>query len=379
MNQKAATSSIKILSGGIGNYPIKLELVPKRLVVAIYQQNLPGKGSQIPCWIFVSHGLSALKQRELVLIMRINRNIQANKLPKPPLSLFMFLFKAILQKKRFAIGDVIGFGVKGLMGFGGMGCTFSDVKLQNVNLPAHYLHCVLLTKEELAVAHAFGLTRVLARMGFESNRYPFNPWNDTERSGLPLQSVIQNSDFKNRKSLLLKHSSVNLVAGEKVVLVIAPATHSTLTNHIKLQGNSGRLDLITQLLPYHEGVLVWLPEKDSIEMNVHPDLEGNVIAGSYVSFIRSDQSGATMVEDGFQVNLDDQAWLMLRNAMARKQNIIVNPSSGDMEFALIWNTMSNPETHSGINLATGLGESEGEGSAGNGGLLGKLKRLIRRG
>ena len=93
MNQKAQTSSIKILSGGIGNYPIKLELVPKRLVVSIYQQNLPGKGSHIPCWIFVSHGLAALKQRELVLVLRIKDSGQATKFPKAPLPLFMFLFK----------------------------------------------------------------------------------------------------------------------------------------------------------------------------------------------------------------------------------------------------------------------------------------------
>ena len=66
MNQKSQPASIKILGGGIGNYPIRLELVPKRLIVNVYQQDLPGKGSQIPCWIFLTQGFSALKQHEIV-------------------------------------------------------------------------------------------------------------------------------------------------------------------------------------------------------------------------------------------------------------------------------------------------------------------------
>ena len=208
MNQKANTSSIKILSGGIGNYPIKLELVPKRLIVSIYQQDLPGKGSHIPSWIFVSHGLAALKQRELVFVLRINDSDQANKFPKTPLPLFIFLFKAILQKKRFTIGDVVRFGEKGLMGFGGMGFTFGNINSRQIQLPPHYLNCILLTREEVVAAQAFGVTRVLARMGFESNRFPFNPWNDDQRKSMPMQGVIQNRLYWSWQSQCMVPSSI---------------------------------------------------------------------------------------------------------------------------------------------------------------------------
>ena len=378
MNQKAQTSSIKIISGSVGNYPIKLELVPKRLVVSIYQQDLPGKGSHIPCWIFISHGFAALKQRELVLVLRINESEQSNKFPKTPLPLFMFLFKAILQKKRFTIGDVVRFGEKGLMGFGGLGITFGNIGAKHIQLPPHYLNCVLLTREEVVAAQAFGLTRVLARMGLEMNRFPFNPWNDSQRKSMPMQGVIQNSQVKNVKNLQLKHCSVNLVAGENVVLVVAVAMHGAIVNFLKEQGNKAQFGFLTQLLPYHEGALVWLPEKDSIEMNVHPDLEGNVIAGSYVTLIHGDKSGASMVEDGFQVQLDDEAWLALRNAIARKQNVSITPSSGDMEFSLVWNTMTNPEANSGMNLSSVAGHGEEQNYGESDGWMGKLKRLIKR-
>ena len=379
MNQKSQTSSIKIISGGIGNYPIKLELVPKRLIVSIYQQDLPGKGSQIPCWIFVSHGLAALKQRELVLVLRIKDSNQPVRLPKTPLPLFIFLFKAILQKKRYTLGDVIRFGEKGLMGFGGLGFTFGNINVRNVQLPTQYLNCVLLTREEVVAAQAFGLTRVLARMGFETNRFPFNPWNDVDRQSLPMQGVIKNSQFRGINTQNLKHSSVNLVGGEKVVLTVAAAMQNTVINFMKEQGNTTQFGFTTQLLPYHEGALVWLPEKDSIEMNVNPDLDGNVIAGSYVMLTHSEQSGAAMVEDGFQVQLDDEAWLAFRNAIAKKQNVSITPSSGDMEFSLVWNTMTNPEKNSGMNLSSVAGREEQQNYGESDGWMGKLKNLIRRG
>jgi hypothetical protein len=378
MNQKPQPSAIKILGGGIGNYPIKLELIPKRLIVNVYQQDLPGKGSQIPCWIFVTQGMAALKQHEIVLVLRFAQGEDGRKFPKTPLPLFLFLFKAVMQKKRFVTGDVIRFGERGLLGFAGMGLTFGNLNVRSNQLPQHYLSCMLLMREELVAAQTFGLTRVLSRMGFEANRFPFNPWNDTERRSLPMQALLQSSQVKGIKSLPLKQSSVNLVGGDKVVLLLSVAMHGVITSFIKEQGNVSQLGFITQLLPYHEGALVWLPEKDSIEMNVHPDSEGAIIAGSFVILTRGETSGAAMLEDGFNVQFDQESWMALRNAIARKQNVAITPSSGDMEFNLVWNTMSNPETDSGLNLAAlGAHDVTEESTAGSN-WLGKFKRLIKR-
>jgi hypothetical protein len=85
-----------------------------------------------------------------------------------------------------------------------------------------------------------------------------------------------------------------------------------------------------------------------------------------------------MLEDGFNVQFDQESWMALRNAIARKQNVAITPTSGDMEFSLVWNTMSNPETHSGLNLAAlGAHDITEEATAGSN-WLGKIKRLIKR-
>lgn len=379
MNQKRTASTVKILSGGIGDYPIKLELITKRLIVSIYQQNLLGKGSHIPCWIFVTEGMAAYKQKEFVLVLRLKKGENGKTFPKPPLQLFMFLYKAVAQKKRFHIGDVTRLGEKGLMGFKGLGYTFELLDNGDLQLPKRYLSCMLLTTEETMAAQASGFTRVLARLGYEMNRYPVNPWNDLERSSLRMQAVLKQSEFRDLNAVSVKHSSVNLVGGDRVVLVLAPIVQGMVAEFIKQQADQPRMGFITQLLPYHEGTLVWLPDKDLIEMNMPPDAEGKLIAGSFLVMTRGEQTGATMMEEGFDMQFDAESWQAFNNAVIRKQNLTLAPHGGAMEFSLVWNTAADPEKMPGVNIQGGLAGVDSSGTGGGSNWLATIKKLFKRG
>ena len=372
---KTKTQAINIISGGIGNYPIKLELVPKRLVVSIYQQELMGRGSRIPCWIFVTEGMQAFKQKEFVLVIRIEDPQDFKKFPKVPLQLFLHLFKAVAQKKRFHIGSVTPLGEKGLMGFAGLGYTHNLVNAKDIKLPASYLTCVFLTKEELLAAHSLGLTRVLARMGYESNRFPMNPWNDMKRTGMAMHAVIKSSQFKGIPSQVLEHCSVNLVNGDTVSLLLSPHAHAPLVQFLKAHPKDSRLGFTTQLFSYHEGALAWLPMKDTVEMNLHPDADGELIAGSFLIVARDEQSGASMLEDGFLVKLSTDSWNSFRQAIATKQNIKVESSGSDMAFEVVWNLSRNTDTNSGL---LNSGDAAVESETPSAGLIGKLKGLFKR-
>lgn len=371
--RKPQTRAVNIISGGIGNYPIKLEVVPKRLVISIYQHELIGRGSRIPCWIFITEGMQAFKQKEFVLAIRIVHDEDFKKFPKPPLQLFMHLFKAVAQKKRFHVGNVTPLGEKGLMGFAGMGYTHELLNIKELALPASCLTCVLLTREELIAARTLGLTRVLARLGYETNRFPVNPWNELERAGLPMQAVIKQSEFKGIPILSLDFCSVNLVNGESVSLVLPPVALAPLAKFLKDNSNPRQFGMTTQLFAYHEGALVWLPAKDSVEMNIHPDSDGELIAGGFVLFRRDEHCGAAMLEDGFIVKLNEEGWNAFRNALLAKQNIQIPASGTDMPFQLVWNQSRNPET----TLQGSLTESV-ESAEPAEGLMGKFKALFRR-
>lgn len=375
-NKKAQTRAINILSGGIGDYPIRLEIVPKRLVVSIYQQDLVGRGSHIPCWIFVTEGMAAVKQKEFVLAIRIESPEESKKFPKPPLQLFMHLYKAIAQKRRFHIGSVIPLGEKGFMGYAGMGCTHNLINSRDIKLPVSHLTCILLTKEELMTARSLGLTRVLARLGFEQNRFPLNAWNELRRNGIAMKAVMLESQYKRIASLPLEHSSVNLVNGEKVSLVLSPLIHPLIVKFLKEHPQDSKLGFITQMFLYHEGALSWLPAKDVVEMNLHPDSDGELIAGGFIILARDDQSGATMLEDGFMVKLDADALKNIRNAIATKKNFLLEPSGADMAFEVIWNVAGNTDFTSGLQNSdsseTDTAQDEGDS------LLGKIKTLFKR-
>jgi len=379
MNQNRKTSPVKIIGGTVGEFPIRLEMIPKRLIVTVSKHDLVGIGSHIPCWVFVTQGMNAFKQKEFVLVLRADKDGNARAFPKSPLQLMLFLYKAVCQKRTFNVGDIIRLGEKGMLGFWGMGFTYELVTGKELNLPKHYLTCILLSKEGLIAGQAFGLTRVLARMGYEANRFPIGAWNDLERNNIPLQATISNSVFKNINALALKCCSVNLLGGDKVVLVLSPLIHGAICNFIKAHSSGTRLGFITQLLPYHEGHLVWLPEKDSIEMNVRPDAEGNLIAGSFLLISRSEQMGASMLEDGFELQLDAQTWPQLFTALLRKQNLVIPANNGEMEFSLIWNLSSNPETDSGIGVSRPDSSTPTAPAMDGGGWLGKIKRVFSRG
>jgi len=379
MSQDYKTSSVKIVGGTVGQFPIRLEMVPKRLVVSVFKHELVGIGSHIPCWVFVTQGMHTFKQKEFVLVLRAGKDGNDKAFPKAPLQLMLFLYKAVSQKRTFNVGDIIRLGEKGMLGYWGMGFTFELIAGKELSLPKHYLTCILLGKEGLIAGQAFGLTRVLARMSYEANRFPIGAWNDLERNNIPLRATITNSKFKNVSTLALKYCSVNLLEGEKVVLVLSPVIHSTICNFVKSQGGAARLGLITQLLPYHEGSLVWLPEKDSIEMNVLPDAEGNLIAGSFLLITRSETIGTAMLEDGFELQVDAKTWPQLATALMRKQNIVIPANNGEMEFNLIWNLSANPETRSGLGVSSADSGQPNTPTVADSSWLGKIKRMFKRG
>lgn len=110
-------------------------------------------------------------------------------------------------------------------------------------------------------------------------------------------------------------------------------------------------------------------------MNVHPDSDGELIAGGFALFRRDEHSGASMLEDGFVINLDNEGWTNFRNTLASKQNVLIPGAGGNMPFQVVWNLSRNPEINSGLGQSSGDGEGV---EAQESGLMGKIKNLFKR-
>jgi len=332
-----AKNTIKILKGTMGQFPLTLALVENKLAVTVHHHKLLGTGSHIPCWTYVSHGLSKLKQKEIVFTLKLKETDDMPAFSRQPLKIFLMLYQYALKDKRVDVGDVTSLGETGLFGFSGIGYTIGLIKAGELPLPTSYLSCILLSKEEHFVAQALGLSRVIARMGYEKNRFPALPWNDSERNGVAFQSVLKASTVRNLKPLRLKHCTVNLIAGDKVVLVLSPMLKRALVDYFSTRNANSLVCLLTQFEAYHEGCLVWLPGRDSIEMNTRPGATGELIAGSFVILAPGKETtGATMLEDGFLMAFNHDTWSAFKNAIAKGVDVNIPASHGGMEFCVSW-------------------------------------------
>ena len=372
MPQPAPSSNvIKIISGSRGRFPIKLGLVPDQLAVTIYLHEENSVAGKIPCWSYLTEGLTKLNQKEILLTLRVNQGEDRNKFQTSPLQIFLLLYKQALQQKTVDIGDTMKLGSKGLFSFPGAGFTFPLNNPTQLPLKRPTLSCVLLTEEEFITAQGAGFTRVLARMGYEQDHYPCLPWNNRERHGLRLRAMLQNSVLKDTIRLPLKHTACYMEDGETVVLNI-PSSLSTYLNKAIAKTAGKPLCLLTQLLPGHDGCLAWLPHKDTSQIVNAPNSAGEFIGGSFL-MLNPEQAndGAVMLEDGFCANLTGQSWQMLQSALMNGTEMIVKGGGGHMHFALNCSgnkaQMEKPFPHS---QAAGNNEADNES--------GIISRLFRR-
>jgi hypothetical protein len=348
---------IKIISGSKGKYPIKLGIIPNKLAVTIHLHYVTIAGKSVHCWSYVSDGLISLKQKELVFTLCGEEDQDTSRFPTQPLQFFLLVYKYASQSKQFHAGDITKLGEKGLFGFAAMGYVFPLVSIPNAPFTRPTLSCILLTKEELLAAQAYGLTRVVAQMGYAQNRYPCLPCNDRQRKSLALQSLLHKSALKNIPRGMVKHASVFMADGDQVVLNLPPAVRPQLVAVLKKQHGNGAVSLLLQLSEKHEGCLVWLPDKDATEMNIKPNAAGDSIAGCFLILAPGQpHNSASIAEDGFSMQFTAEAWQQFTNAILGTQNLQIPGEAGGMNFSLVWGDYSagNPALQDGGNaLAEG--------------------------
>ncbi|NOZ52429.1 MAG: hypothetical protein GXP08_04695 [Gammaproteobacteria bacterium] len=377
-------NTIKILRGSVGHFPLTLALLQNKLTVTIYYHTLLGTGRHIPCWTYITQGMKALKQKEFVFTLKLKTTDDEKKFSTLPLQLFMFLYQNASQNKRVDIGDTTSLSKKGLFGFSGLGYTFGLINSSELSLPVSCLSCVLLTKEELLVAQTLGLSRIIARMGYEKNRFPLLPWNDRQRSSFAFQRVLMGSAVSKLKSLPLKNCTVSLVAGDKVVLVLSTLLQRAMTDYVEAKGGRKSISepvcLLTQIAVYHQGCLVWHPDKDSIAINTLPDGTGELIAGSFLILAPDkEKTSASMLEDGFLMEFNDASWPVFKNAVIEGLDVNIAASDGGMDFCLRWQAVAS----AGIFNFTDIGLDENQKSsdddkASEVGLLSRVMNIFKR-
>src|SRR6266478_4318319 len=165
-------------------FPQSVDVIPGRLKLSIFLHEIECEKEIFSCWSYVTDGLVAQKQKEIIFTLRRDPGQKPEDYPRELLDLFATFFHYAERGQLVDVGQSTLFGETGLGGdrdFRGIGYIepqgFPGVETKGVPLLAG----ILLKNDEAQVAWGLGLTRVTALLGMKYRYYPCPTWSDLKR------------------------------------------------------------------------------------------------------------------------------------------------------------------------------------------------------
>ncbi len=312
-------------------FPLTVEIIPDELVGRVFLHEIEAAGERIPCWSYVSDGLRAHEQKEVVVTLRRERGEAAGDYPEDPLHFFATLYRLAAQG---GCVDVGGQSELGTRRFFGHHLLYADAQpLPGVALPLPCLTVVLINDEELRGVRAFGSTRVLSRMGHAASHYPFPTWVERKRRGVPLGGAFEKSVLT-KLGLRISGKIVVSLHDNRITLGIQRELHDRLRD---AQLPDAPLALIALRDPDANACLVWEPGQDEPTAISPPGSDGSRVSGAYAVVLgEQPHDGGKLFEDGFIIELTDLSWAKFRRALLGGTDLVLPATADDMDFALTW-------------------------------------------
>jgi hypothetical protein len=314
--------------------PVDVEIIAGKLSARIYVHEIDSRQGSMPCWSYVTDGLTGQQQAELVFTLRRDPGEPSDGFPPDPLQLFVAVYQLAEQGKRVTAGSFTEFGDRNFFGHHLLYARAQP--LAGVTLPPDCLAALLVTADELRAVREFGCTRVLARLGQASTYYPFPPWADRRRQGLSLTRTFE----KSLLSKIPRASSQGVCVGVTDSRIIVSALRSQQASWperlAQLPGDVP-FALLTALDPTANGCLVWVPGQKGPEAITAPGSDGSRLCGCFIIFLVDQPvNGGKLLEDGFAMELTREAWQAIRRALVEGQELSIPVTGGGMSLALTW-------------------------------------------
>jgi hypothetical protein len=176
---------------------IATESVARRLRVAVHNNEFATIIGPVPCWTYVSDGLSRLGQREVALSIRRGADEAAPDFLKTPFEFYRFLHDNAEHRRFVDVGDITGLdpdapGLLGHASIRGVVYTPADA-LNDQPFPSPTIAAVPATGDELDVAKRFGIVRLAALLGDKYRRFPTAAWYERNRASVVVADDMQDS------------------------------------------------------------------------------------------------------------------------------------------------------------------------------------------
>lgn len=306
---------------------------------------VPGK---VPAtWVFVSEGLAALGQPELVLTLQRERGESADGYPADAPIIVASLAKAVKAGQRFKPWQAAGIP-SGMLGRADLtGIIVAPAPLDpRVTVIGPTLGLLLLTKDELAVALRFGGPRVANLLANRQGFFPFPYWVDRRHESVCSSKEMNASLIGQIERRQFLRGAGVWVETERepgrVVLRLDRAAGRQLAKTLRELGDHVALFLVAPPEDV-DARIVWTKLGDRQIVIADKRSRSARTAGNFLAIMTSDEEvGAAVVEDGFTLLIPKARWAEAVAAFEGGQPLELAESSRHLAFTLRWSTAAGP-------------------------------------
>lgn len=306
----------------------RFEVEPGGLVLLTTRHGLQVRGETLECRSFVTRGLAAHGQPEMVLTLRENTGVAQDVLHRKLASLFA-RFRGLAEEGRTVdVGDVTIFGEHRL--FPGMHVLYTPASpLPGLPVPADALSLLLITDRELELVQRCGPARLMTALGRAHSHYPCPSWSDIHRPELPVAAMLEASLLPR-----VSHSrvwSARVVKEDRdVVLRVAPGQHLQFRElYAQLPDGTQPFALLTGLDGAADGCLTWEPGQTRPVAITPPGRGGERVCGCFLLVLPGmEQEEARLHEDGFIWSLSAASTRALWTALCEEQGLALLVGDG---------------------------------------------------
>ncbi len=323
-------------------FPQLIEVIPGKLKLKVFLHDIQYGSETIPCWTYVTQGLSSLKQREIIFTLQRDTGQKPEDYPREVAELFAEIFQSAEHGDPVDVGE---FSLLGEAGFLGNKDIKGIAYVEPERFPgvetggAPLLAAILLKNDEAAIARDFGLTRVLALLGRKYHYYPCPPWSDLKRQPDISLDAMGDSILKKvakakaRATFYEEHNRVSL----RMFLKGPPGSPLPLHNLAELPADR-LVVLFTQIDERANACVVWPTEGGKHVAISPPDSDGTRRTGNFITFVPEQNANEIKwAEDGLAIFLTNSDWKKIRDAILSGSDLLIPPSGKDgASFSLEW-------------------------------------------